>query len=489
VDSWGDIGSASWQFQPAIKFMAYCIRTGESPWWNPFDAAGRMEPESMTNIPFSAVTLSAALFGGGSTALSFVLLGLYFLSVFTLLLTLTQYLGVSFLAGCAGCAAYLLNGFALGNLNSQMGQPYFFAPLVLLALFAFLDRPSIPRFVLAAFSQALLLLVTQFPPLVLVEIAICCTLLAFFLAKARTWTHLVKVLLLLGSAAAAGLCLVAFLYLPIFEANLSYLDIINKYNDRLTPGYSLESALSFFTSKHFWQSYRAFRSLPAWPLIQAEPWVFHIGVIASLVAASGVARFRNSRLTAISLASALLIAIAAGQMFGIPPFTLIDHLPFFSFVRNEYWPALAGIPISILLALGLDNNGKWGDISFGITAAAIAASFGYLFIRLGIPVQESERGQVFVFLAIFICGVIAVLLLLLRVSLARQLRWVLALAVLVEGIYYMNTLHPSRSHRDERLPESIAWVKRQLSTPGGGRLLNIGASGVMPDWGRWHSGS
>ncbi len=81
VDSWGIIGGASWQYQPILKFMAYCMRSGESPWWIPYDASGRMLPEGMIDSPFSAITIVTAAFGGGSTAFSFLLLGLFFISV------------------------------------------------------------------------------------------------------------------------------------------------------------------------------------------------------------------------------------------------------------------------------------------------------------------------------------------------------------------------------------------------------------------------
>ncbi len=78
TDSWGDLGSAAWQLQPSIRFMAYCMRTGESPWWNPYCAAGRMEPEGLYSVTFSPVVLLSATFGGSSTAISFVLLASYY---------------------------------------------------------------------------------------------------------------------------------------------------------------------------------------------------------------------------------------------------------------------------------------------------------------------------------------------------------------------------------------------------------------------------
>jgi len=148
--------------------------------------------------------------------------------------------------------------------------------------------------------------------------------------------------------------LLAFLYLPIFEANLNYLDTIGLYNGRSTPGYSLESALFFFTPKHFWQSYHAMKPEPGWPPLRMEAWAFHTGVLVSLVAARGVGIYHDRRTTAVSVCAALLVVVTVGQLFGIPPFSLIDHLPFFSFVRNEYWPAMAGIPIALLVALGLE---------------------------------------------------------------------------------------------------------------------------------------
>ncbi len=84
---------------------------------------------------------------------------------------------------------------------------------------------------------------------------------------------------------------------------------------------------------------------------------------------------------------------------------------------------------------------------------------------------------------VFIFAAIAVFLLRLQVPFARQLRWALAAGVLLEGIHYMNNLHAKREHREEQLPDAIEWVKRQIPSPSGNRVLNIGATGIMPNWG------
>jgi len=55
--------------------MAHVMRTGETPWWSPYEATGRMFPENMVDVPFSVVSLTAAAFGKSSKAITFVLLG------------------------------------------------------------------------------------------------------------------------------------------------------------------------------------------------------------------------------------------------------------------------------------------------------------------------------------------------------------------------------------------------------------------------------
>jgi hypothetical protein len=482
TDSWGDIGAAAWEFQPAIKWMAYCMRSGESPWWNPYEACGRMGPESLYDISFSPVTIVAAVFGGTASAISFTLLALYFAASFALIRSLNRYLGISFAASCTAAAAYLLSGFALCNLFTQMGQPYFLAPVLLYALLALAEKPTGLRFALAAMAQALLFTVTLFPPMVLSLIAVYSVVLVATLTQPGSSRARIRAAALPCAVAAVGLCLVAFLYLPVFEAHLHYVDIASYYSQRLTPGYSLESALSLFTPKHFWQSYRAMTAQPGWPALVMESQVCFFGIILSLVAASGLALYRSRRITAIALLSGVLVAIAVGQMYGIPPFTLIDHLPFFSFIRNEYWPALAGIPVAILLALGLDRRGKWGEVPFAFVAAIIACSFLYLLAKLQLPVFPPERTQVFLAATFFLVALTAILLCLFRFPGARYARIVLIAGVLLEGVYYMNHLRPIRTDRDLHLPETLQWVKQQSALPGGDRILNFGGSGIMPNW-------
>jgi len=89
----------------------------------------------------------------------------------------------------------------------------------------------------------------------------------------------------------------------------------------------------------------------------------------------------------------------------------------------------------------------------------------------------------FLFLGIFVFGLLAVSLSLLQSPFCHRIQWVLALGVCLEGLYYMNNLHPVRTNRDQHMPEAMNWVKRRIPSPGGNRVLNIGGSGIMPNWG------
>ena len=244
TDSWGDIGAAAWQFQPAVRTMAYSMRAGESPWWNPYEATGRMFPESMVDVPFSFVTLVAASFGGSSTAITFVLLGLYFVTVFCLLRSLNFYLRLSFLASCAACAVYMLSGFTLANLNSQVGQPSLLGPALLLALLWLLDGPTTRKFAVATLAQAALFSVTFFPTMILTAFGVHAILAVLLLWDDRPFTQRIRLVAYQLAVPVLAFGLVAFLYLPIIEAVLNYTRTLTVYNLRSTPGYSLESALS-----------------------------------------------------------------------------------------------------------------------------------------------------------------------------------------------------------------------------------------------------
>src|SRR5262249_5945234 len=152
------------------KFLAQALRSGESSYWDPYSATGMMGPETLVDVKFSVVNLLSALLGARSSHFTFILLALYLCGVYALLRLLTRYLRISALAAVVACAAFMLNGFALMNLHTPIGQPYFLAPLVLLSLLPLSDRITLGRVVLSILAQVVLFSVTLFPTMVLVTV-------------------------------------------------------------------------------------------------------------------------------------------------------------------------------------------------------------------------------------------------------------------------------------------------------------------------------
>ncbi len=598
----GDVGAAAYQLQPAVRFMAFCMRHGQSPYWDPYIATGALGPEALVDIKFSPFVLVTAIFGGGSSAFSFVLVALYLWSAYCLLRALTFHLDFSLAAAFASTALFFLNGFALSNLYTQMGQPYFLAPVLLLSLLILTGRPGLATFATAVGAHVLFFATTFFPTLVLTAIVVYAFTLSLRISERPA--HWRSILLLHVAPALSAVLLLGFLYVPIFAAYLTYLDTFAVYAARKTPGVSLLNLISLFTPKHIWESYSATR-YPVPPANDAyEPLIDHIGIVGPLIAIHAFSVL--TRRTAWPICCLGMCVLAAfGQIFGIFPFTLLDSLPFFSFVRNTYWPAMLVFALVLLTAYGFDaiRAGRsftipcavlmtimvcalWamhvhvrhlraagapspdsagagsimlaidapgpqaeplhGSVEFGGWAIATNVAISKISLavdgsfvanaaygagrndvcriypgRPGCPnvgwdalvdttqfangahtlsvtayagaIHASQNRQFRVsnpwapaYVAVFF-GVLAAIGVFLIA--ARRPEWnrcatsaVIALLVF-EGVFYMNNLRPYRSGRDQHLPTAIAWLKRQVEHKPGSRILNIGVTGVPPNWG------
>ena len=63
-----DIDARDFQLVPATKFMHRAIADGESPWWNPYSAAGSYGPETLADMKLSPFVLAVAVLGASATA-------------------------------------------------------------------------------------------------------------------------------------------------------------------------------------------------------------------------------------------------------------------------------------------------------------------------------------------------------------------------------------------------------------------------------------
>lgn len=467
--------------------MAFCLRSGESSYWDPYTATGSLGPETLADLKFAPVTIATALFGGSATALSFVLVGLFVISAYSVLRTFSMYMGLSFEAALAAVTVFFLNGFALANFDLAIGQPYFLAPIVLHAMLAFTNRQT-PGNALVAIAANLVLLSTTFAPTAVLALLVVYGITLSFGLVQSTHQKLRFVAISLAIP-AVSLLLLGFMYLPILDAYSTYLHTISDYNQRLTPGISLINLLSLFTPKHFWESYMAMRLPATAPAGPYNERTFHLGLIGPLIAVHSLSRV-NRRTAPVLIAAAAFFSASVGQIFGIFPFTLIDSLPFFSFVRNDYWFCMVCLSLMVMVAYGYDAISDTNAFSYpcALIVAVIVSSFFFLYHYLGLyghfgtALHSWIKRYVVIFWVIL--AMASILLVLTRIS--RFTKWtkpLLLICLLAEGVYYMNGLRPPRSDKDEHLPESIVWLKSEVDRHPGSRILNIGRSGVFPNWG------
>jgi hypothetical protein len=177
-------------------------------------------------------------------------------------------------------------------------------------------------------------------------------------------------------------------------------------------------------------------------------------------------------------------------MFGIFPFTLIDSLPFFSFITNDYWACMVSLSIVVMVAYGYDALSDTNAFTypFVLLVGVIISSFAFLYVHLGLYGHFEAGTDLWTKRYVAIFGVIlaAASMLIALTRYPRLKKWtkpILLICLIVEGLYYRDGLHPYRSKRDQNLPESIVWLKSAVDRSPGSRVLNIGRHGIFPNWG------
>ena len=138
----GDYGAAFYESEPMMEFMVRSLHEAESPYWNPYSAAGSLGPETLVDNKFSAFTLAYAFLGGGQKIYNAVFLFLYFLAAYFIYRLIREKLQLSFLASLTGIFFFLLNGYATATVGSNVTQSYLFVPMCLYASFSFIEKPT-----------------------------------------------------------------------------------------------------------------------------------------------------------------------------------------------------------------------------------------------------------------------------------------------------------------------------------------------------------
>ena len=488
-DGFADLNASAWQFEPARYVMARNFREGNSPWWNPYSASGTLGPEVLVDIKFSPHTLiSAWLFDASPASFDFGLLIIYCVGVFFVLLVLREIFQLGWLAALAGTFVYLLNGFALPNLNTHIGQPYFFSPVLLFSILFFIQKNSLWRWFFLVLSHAILLTINILTTLSIVLITVHLLGLVYFIFgsgdRRRTILEVFQYGVLIISAVIVAFMLVGPLWFPIVDS-FFVTDMVGDFNTRTKWGWtrSIDSLLSVFTPRHFWDDgshVPRFSIYPQAGLEKNDNLIAYLGVVVSLVASCAFANTRRQYLAVIWLAWALLV-LSYMRIFGFSEW--MEYVPVLRSIGGQYWGCMAAVVMPLLVAFGLHNIrlGKVPVIPLLLVLLLQWSAFAWLWWRLGWPTISLYSHYVVLYL--FFGALAGGLLLLAKRQYfnASLMAALVLILMLVELLSYMNTVRPFRYSPLDSPPEYISFLRQNIAD---GRVLNIGQHGTLyPEYG------
>lgn len=402
-----DNAGALWQSEPMQQFMKAVIAKGESPYWNPYSGCGQLGPETLVDLKFSFQTLLMALTGGNDIAFHVIVLISYAVSTFLLFLLLSRYFKLSSLAATAACIGYLLNGYNVTNLCTNTSQVYLYFPLGLFALCAFARNPSIARYLFLVLANIIILSTTFLPTCFLLLLGIYGISVGYILSlrirlKRSLSNYVLTVVLMQFSAAFLALSSLSYLYLPIVES-FKVVDPISMYNARVFYPANLNSLLSFFSPRHFWDEYSQLSEFaspsPQHPNLWLTNVMFHFGVVPSVIVASVLCLKLGWR-TPIVVATLAVLAASLGRIFNVPLIsTIIGLLPGLKSIGEQYWFIAVAIAFPLLVGFGFDalrrrSKLRWLPILlvFGVVISSlihIYANYG-----INIPFKGYTRNSV-----------------------------------------------------------------------------------------------
>lgn len=484
-----DTGGAAFQSEPMQQFMKYSLYSWQSPYWDPYVAAGTIGPETLVDNKFSPSTLLIALLGGSSLAFHFVLLFLYTIALYFVIRLVTVCFRLSFLSGVLAAIVYFLGGYAVATLSSNVSQVYLYVPILLFSLCNFVCKPNFWRFLIMVLANVLVFLTTFLPTTFLTMLVVYLISAAFVFNSQPVWK---KCLILIGLqivSAVLAFFLLAFLWLPIFEG-AKLLGLFEMYNARIFYPAATRSFLSIFSSKNFWESYNA---IPVNVLTYIGNVIFHFGLVAALIISQIFTQRKNFR-NWIVVILLIVLVLFLGRIFAIPGLSqFFGMLPQIKNVGEQYLWFVVAVSIVVLSAYGMESLAPRKKINPPLTIAylLILASIFYLVIDF-VPKADyyfvNFGSSKFYLVTYFYLGILFALLIasaiifyLIAVKPKKILLFksLLVLLVFLEMFFYMNTLRVKRIDLFSHPPAYVAFLKNNI---GHHRLASYAWS-FMPDLG------
>jgi len=494
---YNDNGGAISQSEPMIEFMRYCFANAESPYWNPYSAAGSLGPESLIDQKFSAFTLINAGLGGGTDVYNNTLLSLYFFAIFFLFRVAREHLKLSVLAGIGLSLFYILNGYSVANFGSNVTQSYLYVPMCLFASISFLEKSSTAKFVAIVFSFAVFLSCTFVPTTVTSFIAIYVIIIGYILARISqrelNYRSATVLIALQCTGVLASILLLAPLYFPILE-NIKSVGTVEDYSNRIFFALKFPQAIaSIFSPSHLYESYNAMEAAAiSWHDVSSVysgitgNTVFHQGVTA--IALTGCAFSRIAHKYCRLIIVCILCAVFGFLRLFEPPIVagLISYVPIVGKIGCQYWWPVVMLPTTFLIGFGLDNLARhssriWPALMLLVMGVA-AIFYVYKIYGFGEPAIEFKLAALL--LLSVLTTIITALLLTLRFSKNINLTKIVVLSLVmlmfVELMVDGKMIRAQRNDLFSTLPDAVAYVHKNANLY---RTLNFGATGLYQELG------
>jgi hypothetical protein len=479
-----DPGGGAFQSDPGAQFVRRSFREGQSIYWNPYSATGSYGPETLVDIKTSPITMIVAVLNGGDQTSHIVFLGFNLLAVFCLLLLFTIEFRLSFLAAIGGGVTYLLNGYYVANLGSNVSQVWLYFPVLTLALVSFARRPSTLKLV-AISCAAVLILATTFLPTMILVLATA-LLVGATAAVGHSLTNEQGLRSISAAAArsiagqltgvALALLTLAILYLPILEA-LKYMATGDFYAARIFHPAYLFNLISLFTPKHAFEAYNAIT--PRADMMRGNA-TFHQGIVGALLASQVVRPWPVFQRTVIAVMAGLLLVIV-GRIYGLPLLTpLINALPLLGSLGEQYLWISVGLLFTILVAFGLHGLLISGVrlLPVSVVAAVIGSALAYTTVQYGLENVVFVR-YLWVAVAILAAG----LALIMQKS-SRLAPIVVASCLVIlswgELTFYVDHVRLQRYDRFSNPAPFVRFLQKQIGLH---RVASYGSSGIPPEYG------
>lgn len=497
-DGYSDTGGALYQSEPMIWFMKNCIVRWDSPYWNPNSALGAIGPESLVDQKFSVFTILNALAGGRSFAYNFISLTFFLLGTLFFYLVIRQFFQLSAAAGLAAGTAYLLNGYFIANMGSNVTQSYPFIPVLLYASLCFFNRPNTLNTIGVIITGAIFLSYTFLPTTVVSILAIYIVIISFLLFRiADGDLDLNQAAGLVGIHALAigsAVLVLAFLYFPIFE-NIGTLGTVDDYSIRDYFGLYFPGALlSFFSASHFFESYnameaaaRSFETLDEKEMYITGNTTYHLGIVFVVLAGSAFSLNRR----VIQIVPLVLAVGCIGvllRLFDFPLFSdFISLIPIIGKIGNQYWwPALV-VPGSLLVAFGIENlrsgEASMRPVFFLLLFAVIGAVYLGVFYGLREPNLEFKINSLAQSAVIAVLALTALTLSKQKIDERLNAGISLFVVVLLFGELIANSKMLRFERKDYFATPPNAAVEFVADRVGLHRTLNFGQTGMYPELG------